>query len=64
MPRTNNEMIAAKLPYQHLRCFKLCKRFQYNWRKKRAEYRRETERSKFPQLCGANARTITLGGWF
>src|SRR5258705_12204222 len=31
----SNEMIAAKLPYQRFRCLKICKRFRYNWRKKR-----------------------------
>src|SRR4029077_20655779 len=45
MPRTNNEMIAAKLPYQRFRCLKICKTFQYSWRKKREEYRHETGRS-------------------
>jgi len=64
MPRTNNELIAAKLPYQRFRCLKICKTFQYSWRKKREEYRHETGRSKFAQLRGASARTTTLGGWF
>jgi hypothetical protein len=49
----NNEMIAAKLPYQRLRCLKICKSFRYKLEEKK---RRIPTRNAAIEVCTATRR--------